>query len=121
MKTFAIIFNFDDGLPFAFALKEFSKGLDERIKAIGPDGYLGKVMAVADNLPHAILFAYADSATPEVDSSIQASMSLIGQAAVAFGGWSLWDSIKHKCTVHELTEKDMPEFYAQLIENLELS
>lgn len=65
--------------------------------AIGPKGYLGNVMAVGEGLPIAVLFAAQENAEPDVDKAIAAFMSIIGQPALAFGGCSLWDSIRNDC------------------------
>jgi hypothetical protein len=88
------------------------------MRATGPKGYLGKVMAVGEVLPVAVLFAYEDNSEPDVDEAICAFMSIIGQAAVAYGGWSFWDSIRYECGAWELDEQEMPKFYAQLVGNL---
>lgn len=119
MKTFAISLSLQC-LPFELNLKNIAETLDERMRAMGPEGYLGKVMAVGEGLPMAVLFAYQENSDPDVDTAISAFMSIIGQAAVAFGGWSLWDSIRNECGAWELEEQEMPDFYAQLVGNLKL-
>jgi hypothetical protein len=119
MKTIAITLSLQC-LPFELNLKNIAASLDDRMRASGPEGYLGKVMAVGDGLPMAVLFAYEDNSEPDVNEAISVFMSIIGQAAVAFGGWSLWDSIKNECGVWELEEHEMPEAYAQLVDNLQI-
>jgi hypothetical protein len=119
MKTIVISLSLQC-LPFELDLKNIAETLDERMRAMGPEGYLGKVMAVGEGLPIAVLFAYEDSSEPDVDEAISAFMSIIGQATVAFGGWSLWDSIRNECGAWELEEQEMPDFYAQLVDNLRL-
>ena len=119
MKTIAITLSLGC-LPFELNLKNIAEALDERIRAMGPEGYLGKVMAVGEGLPIAVLLAYEDNSNPDVDEAISAFMSIIGQATVAFGGWSLWDSIRNECGAWELEEQEMPDFYAQLVGNLKL-
>jgi hypothetical protein len=64
--------------------------------------------------------AYEENAETDADKAIAAFMSIIGQAAVAFGGWSLWDSIRNECGAWELEEQEMPDFYAQLVGNLKV-
>ena len=107
-------------MPFELNLKNIAETIDERMRAVGPEGYLGKVMAVSEGLPIAVLFAYEDNAEPHVDKTISAFMSIIGQAVIAYGGWSLWDSIRSECGACELDEQEMPDFYAQLVGNLKL-
>ena len=107
-------------LPFELDLKNISEALDERMQSDGPDGYLGKVMYVDEGLPWAILFAYEDNSEPDVGEAISLFMSMIAQAVVAFGGWSLWDAIRNECGASELEQHDMPDFYDQLIYNLKL-
>ena len=119
MKTVAISLSLQC-LPFELNLKNIAETLDERMRAMGPEGYLGKVMAVGEGLPMAVLFAYQENSDPDVDKAISAFMSIIGHAAVAFGGWSLWDSIRNECGAWELEEQEMPDFYAQLVGNLKL-
>lgn len=119
MKTIAISLILQ-GLPLELNIKNIADTLDERMRAIGPEGYLGKVMAVNDGLPVAVLFAYEDNSIPDADAAISAFMSIIGQAVVAFGGWSLWDSVKNECDAWEFDEEEMPDFYAQLVSNLKL-
>ncbi|ABE44658.1 hypothetical protein [Polaromonas sp. JS666] len=119
MNTVAIIFDFK-ALPFKLDLQAISLSLDERIRATGPVGYLGKVMSFADGLPTAILFAYDDSSTPDADEAITAVMSIIGQAAVAFGGWSLWDQLRDECGAFQVTKEEIPDLHAQLTKNLNL-
>jgi hypothetical protein len=119
MKTIAISLGLEC-LPFEVNLKNIVDTIDERMRAMGPEGYLGKVMAVGEGLPIAVLFAYEESAEPDVDKAISALMSIIAQAAVAFGGWPLWDSIRNDCSAWEFDEHEMPDFYAQLVGNLKL-
>ncbi len=119
MKTIAISLNLEC-LPFELNLKNIADTIDERMRAMGPEGYLGKVMAVGEGLPIAVLLAYEENAAPDTDRAIAAFMSIIGQAAVAFGGWSLWDSIRNECGAWEFSEQEMPDFYAQLVGNLKV-
>jgi hypothetical protein len=119
MKTFAISLSLQC-LPFELNLKNIAETLDERMRAMAPEGYLGKVMAVGEGLPMAVLFAYEENSDPDVDEAISAFMSIIGQAVVAFGDWSLWDSIRNECGAWEFEEQEMPDFYAQLVGNLKL-
>lgn len=119
MKTIAISLSLEC-LPFELNLKKIADTIDERMRAMEPEGYLGKVMAVGVGLPIAVLFAYEEDAEPDADKAISAVMSIIGQAVVAFGGWSLWDSIRNECGAWEFEEQEMPDFYAQLVGNLKL-
>lgn len=119
MKTIAISLSLEC-LPFELDLKNIAETIDERMRAMGPEGYLGKVMAVGEGLPIAVLFAYEEDAEPDADKAISAFMSIIGQAVVAFGGWSLWDSIRNECQAWEFDEQELPDFYAQLVGNLKL-
>lgn len=119
MKTIALILNLNC-LPFKLNLKNISAAIDERMRAIGPEGYLSKVMAVDEGLPIGLLVAYEEKSDPDVDIVISVFMSIIGQAVVSFGGWSLWDSIRNECDVWELDKLEMPDFYSQLIENLKI-
>lgn len=119
MKTIAISLSLEC-LPFELNLKKIADTIDERMRAMEPEGYLGKVMAVGVGLPIAVLFAYEEDAEPDADKAISAVMSIIGQAVVAFGGWSLWDTIRNECGAWEFEEQEMPDFYAQLVGNLKL-
>ena len=119
MKTIAISLILQ-GLPLELNIKNIADSLDEQMRAIGPDGYLGKVMAVTDGLPVAVLFAYEDNSAPNADAAISAFMSIIGQAVVALGGWSLWDSVKNECDAWEFDEEEMPDIYGQLVGNLKI-
>ena len=119
MKTIAFSLSLEC-LPFELDLKNIADTIDERMRAMGSEGYLGKVMAVGEGLPIAVLFAYEEDAEPDADKAISAFMSIIGQAVVAFGGWSLWDSIRNECEAWEFDEQEMPDFYAQLVGNLKL-
>ena len=119
MKTIAIFLSLQC-LPFKLDLKNTAEALDDRMRLLGPVGYLGKVMAVDEELPIAVLFAYEEYSEPDVEKAISIFMSLIGQAAVAYGGWSLWDSIRNECGAWELDKQEMPDFYTQLIGNLKI-
>jgi hypothetical protein len=119
MKTIALILSLNC-LPFELNLKNISEAIDERMRAMGPEGYLSKVMAVDEGLPIALLLAYEENSEPDVDQVISVFMSIIGQAVVAFGGWSLWDSIRNECGAWELDKQEMPDFYTQLIGNLKI-
>jgi hypothetical protein len=119
MKTIAISLTLEC-LPFELNLKDIADTIDERMRAMEPEGYLGKVMAVDEGLPIAVLFAYEEDSEPDADKAISAFMSIIGQAVVAFGGGSLWDSIRNECGAWEFEEQEMPDFYAQLVGNLKL-
>lgn len=85
-----------------------------------PKGYLGKVMAANDGYPFAMLFAYGDEAQPAVQDAIDEMQGVIAQAALAFGGWSYWDSYRREIGIHEFLEEDNPELYSALIANLKL-
>jgi len=119
MKTIAISLNLES-LPFELNLKNISDTIDERMRAMGPEGYRWKVMAVGEDLPIAVLLAYEENAEPDADKAIASFMSIIGQAVVAFGGWSLWDAIRNECGAWEFSEHEMPDFYAQLVGNLKV-
>lgn len=119
MKTIAFSLSLEC-LPFELDLKNIADTIDERMRAMGPEGYLGKVMAVGEGLPIAVLVAYEENAEPDADKAIAAFMSIIGQAVVAFGGWSLWDAIRNECGAWEFNEQEMPDFYAQLVGNLKV-
>jgi hypothetical protein len=54
-------------------------------------------MAVGEGLPIAVMYFYEGNAEPDVDKEIAAFLSITGQAAVAFFGWLLCDSIKNDC------------------------
>lgn len=120
MKTIAIFLNLEC-LPFELNIPNLSTELDERVRAAGPKGYLGKAMAITDSRPFAILFAYDDNAIPELEILISTAESIIGQAALAYGGWSFWDLIKPKCFIDEFTKDEMPDLYAQLVSNLKIN
>ncbi|PIT81902.1 hypothetical protein [Limnohabitans sp. 15K] len=119
MKTIAFSLSLEC-LPFELDLKNIADTIDERMRAMGSEGYLGKVMAVGEGLPIAVLLAYEEKAEPDADKAIAAFMSIIGQAVVAFGGWSLWDAIRNECGAWEFSEQEMPDFYAQLVGNLKV-
>lgn len=117
MKTIAITLRLDC-LPFELNLRNIADAIDEQMRAMEPAGYLGKAMAVNDGLPMAALFVFDNNSDPDVNEVISAFMSIIGQAVVAFGGWSLWDSIRNECGAWELEEHELPDLYAQLVGNL---
>ena len=121
MKTIAITLSLDE-LPFKLNLTNVSAAIDERMRANGPAGYIHKVIAFTDDgLPLAILFAYSDDSEPNVEVAIETVKGIIGQSAVAFGGWSLWDSLRNQFGVFEFLKKDEPDFYSQLVDNLKLN
>lgn len=119
MKTIAAVFEFEN-FPIQLELKNFSAALDERIRSQDSKGYLGKSMAVNEGVPIAVLCAYEDSSTATAQEIIDSVMGLIGQAVVAFGGWKLWDLTRPNCSAWEITREEMPDFYIQLEQNLNI-
>ncbi|WP_068319955.1 hypothetical protein [Polynucleobacter yangtzensis] len=119
MKTVAAIFEFEN-FPIQLELKNFSVALDERIRSQDSKGYLGKSMAINEGVPIAVLCAYEDGSTATAQEIIDSVMGLVGQAVVAFGGWGLWDSVRNNCSGWEITKEEMPDFYTQLEQNLNI-
>lgn len=86
-KTIAL-FLILERLPFELNLKNIADTIDERMLAMGPEGCLGKVMAVGEGILIAVFFAYDKDAEPDVTKAIVGFMSIIVQEAVAVNGWS---------------------------------
>ena len=121
MKTIAITLSLDE-LPFKLHLTNISAAIDERMKTNGPAGYISKVMACTeDGFPLAILFAYSDDSEPNVKVAIETLKGIVGQAAVAFGGWTLWDLLRNQFGVFEFLREDDDDFYSQLVDSLKLN
>lgn len=119
MKTIAIFLHLSS-MPFKLDIKNMSAHLESEMEIDDPMGYLGKVIAANDDSPFAILFAYKDSAQPKIEVPISKITTILGQAAISFGGWECWDTLRYEFQIHELKEDDAPELYASLIKNLKL-
>lgn len=121
MKTIAITLSLEN-LPFKLDLTNIGTAIDERMKINGPNGYISKVIAFTDDgFPLAILFAYSDDSEPNVEVAIETLNGIVGQSAVAFGGWSLWDSLRDQYEILEFIREEDDEFYSQLVDNLKIN
>lgn len=119
MKTIAIGLDLS-AMPFKLDMPNVSSHLEMQMKLNDPEGYLGKVMAINKDVPFAMLFAYKDDAQPDVETPIKEVQAILGQAAIAFGGWEYWDTFRNEFEIFELKEEDSPELHARLIANLKL-
>lgn len=107
-------------MHFKLDMPNVSSHLEMRMKSSNAEGYLGKAMAINEGVPIAMLFAYKSDVRPSVETPIEVVRSIIGQAAIAFGGWEYWDTLRNELDFFELKEEDSPELYAALIANLRL-
>jgi hypothetical protein len=120
MKTIAISMILD-GLPVKLDLPKVSSEIDTCMRGDGTTGFLGKAIAAQDGVPLAMLFAYEDDSEPNADVAIDLVKHIVGQVAVAYGGWSFWDSFRREFGISEFLEEDHPNLYSQLVANLKLA
>lgn len=119
MKTIGILLDLSE-LPFKLDLPNVSYHLDTQMEQKTLGEYLGKVIALNEGVPYAMLFAYGDNAEPKVQDVIGEVQHIVAQAAVSFGGWTCWDLIRTKLGIFGLTEDDDPDLYSMLLANIKL-